>query len=100
MTHNREPAPVRVKMYLPGDVVDPEDLTTTDQFNLALEWLQHSCSTAQVIADHLHGAEEGEVDTQDAAMAVEAVVMMIQEGSARMSSVYSQLRWEQMARSG
>lgn len=100
MTNNDGPIPVRVRMYLPGDVVDPEDLSPTDHFNMAMEWLQHSCSTAQVIADYLHESEDGEVDVKDAAMAVESVAMMIQEGSARMSSAYSHLRWEQVERSG
>lgn len=66
--------------------------TATEEFNLALEWLQYARGTAQVLADHLREADE--INIGDTALAVEAVATMVHEGASRIANAYSALHWE------
>ncbi|HEY4091577.1 MAG TPA: hypothetical protein VGN46_08685 [Luteibacter sp.] len=83
----------RVRMVsLNGHPVRDLDLTSTDQFNIAMEWLQYSRSSAQLLADLLHEADE--VDVQDTALALEGVAAMIREGTEHIAIAHANLRWE------
>lgn len=94
-----QPEGVRVRMLPPGE--EPrsrEPNSATEEFNLAMEWLQYSRSTAQVLASHLHEADE--VDIHDTALAIEAVASMIREGAARIARAHAVLHWEYASAQG
>ncbi|MGF6495018.1 hypothetical protein ABIE56_003216 [Luteibacter sp. 621] len=67
-------------------------MSSTEQFNQALEWLHCSRGSVQTLADYLHEAEA--IDLKDTALAVESVAAMIRKGAERISRAHSLLRWE------
>jgi hypothetical protein len=96
-THEKERTMAKDEQAMESTHVG-EPLTATEEFNLALEWLQYSRGTAQVLADHLHEADE--INIRDTALAVEAVATMVREGASRIARAYSALHWEYAVCSG